>query len=104
MHYLLIYDLAPDYLNRREKFRNEHLNLAWKASENGSLVLGGALQHPTDKAVLLFECDSPDVARSFAKADPYVKEGLVKSWSVRPWTTVVGATSSTPVQPEFLKK
>jgi len=28
---------------------------------------------------------------AFAKADPYVQNGLVKSWKVREWTTVVGA-------------
>ncbi|MCC5913224.1 MAG: YciI family protein [Balneolaceae bacterium] len=100
MHYLLIYDLTPDYLERREKFRDEHLKLAWEAAEKGILILGGALQNPTEKAVLLFDCDTPDVARTFAKADPYVKEGLVKSWSVRPWTTVVGKTASNPVHPK----
>jgi len=27
---------------------------------------------------------------AFAKADPYVKNGLVKSWRVRKWATVIG--------------
>lgn len=29
MHYLLFYDYAPDYLERRAQFREEHLALAW---------------------------------------------------------------------------
>ena len=36
-HYLLIYDLAPDYMERRPEFRKEHLALAWQASERGEL-------------------------------------------------------------------
>ena len=30
------------------------------------------------------------VYEAFAKGDPYVQNGLVKSWKVREWTTVVG--------------
>jgi uncharacterized protein len=98
MHYLLIYDLAPDYLERRGQFRNEHLKLAWDASARGELVLGGALADPVDNAVLLFKGDSPEAAERFVAADPYVKNGLVARWRVRPWTTVVGETASSPVR------
>ena len=99
MHYLLFYDLVPDYLERRAAFRDEHLRLAWKTEAGGTLVLGGALGDPVDEAVLLFEGDSAAVAERFAMADPYVRNGLVARWSVRPWTTVVGAFAATPVRP-----
>ncbi|MDR9410470.1 MAG: YciI-like protein [Balneolaceae bacterium] len=98
MHYLLIYDLAPDYLERRGKFRDEHLKMAWDSNKNGKLVLGGALQDPADQAYLLFEDDSPNSAEEFAKNDPYVKNGIVDSWEVRPWMTVVGKDAANPVR------
>jgi uncharacterized protein YciI len=98
MHYLLIYDVAPDYLARRGDFRSEHLKLAWAAHERGELVLGGALAEPVDGAVLLFSGASPAVAESFAAADPYVRNGLVKHWRVRPWNTVVGRDAAAPVR------
>jgi len=100
MHYLLTYDLAPDYLERRAQFRAEHLRLAWQASDRGEIVIAGALADPIDGAVILFKGDSPDVAERFAAADPYVKNGLVTRWRVRAWTTVVGKDASTPVRPE----
>ncbi len=100
MHYLLIYDLAPDYLEKRPQFRAVHLELAWEASERGELVLAGALADPVDSAILLFKGDSPAAAERFAAADPYVQNGLIKSWRVRPWTTVVGQDASSPVRPE----
>jgi len=75
MHYLLFYEFGEDYLPRRAEFRNAHLEMAWKASERGELVLGGALTNPVDGAVLLFKGDSPEVAEKFAKADPYVTNG-----------------------------
>ena len=98
MHYLLIYDLSPDYLERRGQYRSEHLKLAWDAAAKGDLMLGGALTDPTDNAILLFKGESPAAAEAFVAADPYVKNGLVKSWRVRPWTTVVGDMAATPVR------
>ena len=98
-HYLLIYDLADDYLARRGEFRGVHLNMAWAAHERGELVLGGALGEPVDRAILMFKGESARVAEDFATADPYVTNGLIKSWSVRPWLTVVGDTAMNPVRP-----
>ena len=99
MHYLLMYDLADNYLERRGEFRDEHLKMAWEAQERGEIVIAGALADPFDMAVLMFQGDSPEVAERFAKADPYVAHGLVKSYRVRQWNTVVGDNASTPVKP-----
>ncbi|MDQ3189389.1 MAG: YciI-like protein [Pseudomonadota bacterium] len=90
MHYLLMYDLVPDYVERRALFRTDHLALARAAVARGEAILGGALAEPADQAVLLFSGDSPAAAEAFARADPYVTNGLVTKWRVRPWTTVVG--------------
>lgn len=98
MHYLLIYDVVPDYLERRGAYREEHLALAWKAHEEGHLLLGGALAEPVDGAILLFQGESSAVAEAFAQADPYVRHGVVTRWRVRPWTTVVGAGAAHPVR------
>ncbi|MCE2792770.1 MAG: YciI-like protein [Planctomycetota bacterium] len=97
MHYLLIYHVAGDYLQRREAYRGEHLARALAAVERGELVLGGALSEPADCAVLLFQADSPEPARLFAESDPYVVNGLVQSWEVRPWLTVVGRDAQLPL-------
>ena len=98
-HFLLFYALAPDYLERRAALREAHLEKAWAASANGSLVLGGALANPVDTAVLLFRGESAAVAEAFAAADPYVLNSLVTRWHVREWITVAGETSATPVRP-----
>ena len=100
MHYLLLYDVAPDYLERRVQWRTEHLKLAWQAHARGELILGGALADPVDGAVLFFQGESPAVAERFATEDPYVKQGLVTRWRVRPWTTVVGDGAANPMRPE----
>lgn len=97
MHYLLLYDVVPDYVERRAQYRDEHLRLAHDAHHRGELLLGGALADPADGAVLLFQGDSPDVAQRFAEEDPYVRHGLVTRWRVRQWITVAGHRPSHPV-------
>jgi hypothetical protein len=99
-HFILFYDGAPDYLERRPGFRDAHLKKVWEAHERGELVLAGALADPVDGAVLVFQAESPAVPEAFAKADPYVVNGLVKSWRVREWTTVAGDAAMTPVRPQ----
>lgn len=89
-HYILFYETAPDYMERRPAYRGDHLALARAAHEKGDLVLGGALADPPDGAVLIFKGESDAAARAFAEADPYVKNGLIAKWRVREWTTVVG--------------
>lgn len=100
MHFLLFYDYVPDILERRGPYRADHLKAAWAAHERGELVMAGALAEPVDGAIFLFQCDTPATAERFATGDVYVKNGLVKSWRVRPWTTVVGEQAATPVRPE----
>jgi uncharacterized protein len=97
MHYLLFYDVVPDYVERRAPLRAEHLALGRAAAARGELVLGGALVDPTDGAVLLFRGDSTAVAEAFAAADPYVRHGLVTHWRVRAWATVVGEAAELPL-------
>jgi uncharacterized protein YciI len=100
MHYLLIYELVPDYVNRRAPLRAAHLRHAWASNGRGEMVLGGVLADPVDRAVIMFQGDSPDAARRFAEQDPYVLNGLVTRWEVRQWVTVAGDAPATPVRPE----
>jgi uncharacterized protein len=90
VHYLLFYDVVPDYPTRRMPLRAGHLAYAQEFVDRGELLLGGALANPVDGAVLLFEAESAAVVEGFAAADPYVKHGVVIRWRVREWTTVIG--------------
>jgi hypothetical protein len=99
-HFLLFYEGSPDYLERRPQFRGAHLKYAWAAYERGELVVAGALADPVDGAVLMFAGEVKSIAEDFARADPYVTNGLVERWHVREWTTVIGDLAATPVGPE----
>jgi len=90
-YYALFYHVVDGFVERRLAFREAHLAHARSAAERGELALGGAFAEPADTALIVFRGESPDAARAFAEKDPYVRNGLVQRWEVRPWTVVVGA-------------
>lgn len=69
-HFLLLYDVVPDYAERRAAYRAEHLTMLRAAHRRGELILAGALTDPIDGAVLLFRGETPEAAERFAVADP----------------------------------
>ncbi|MCW2778266.1 MAG: hypothetical protein JWN17_1991 [Frankiales bacterium] len=85
-HLLLEYVLAADYLERRGALREEHLALV---AGRDDLVLAGALD-TADRALLVFRGAVAGSVEAFAKADPYVQQGLVTSWRVTAWNVVAG--------------
>lgn len=73
----------------RAPLRAAHLAHAASAP---ALVLGGALGGGSRPGgLLIFASSNAEIAERFAANDPYVKGGIVRSWSVRPWTVVVDA-------------
>lgn len=90
MYYILFYNTVSDYLEKRAEFREEHLRLAQKEFDSGNLIMAGAVADPADEALLIFNCNSPKIPENFAKNDPYVINGLIANWYVRPWTVVIG--------------
>ena len=98
-YFALSYDVVPNFGERRTAFRELHLRLVRDAHDRGQLVMAGALGQPPDGALLVFRGESPSVAEDFARADPYVREGLVTSWRVRLWTVVVGGDTERAKRP-----
>lgn len=94
MHYLLVYDVVDDYVELRKPHRPAHFGHAQRAYEAGDLVLAGALADPVDQAMFVFR--NSEAATRFAENDPYVRGGIVRSWRVRTWTTVLGDGAQPP--------
>ncbi len=90
-YFALIYYLVDDYLSRRTAFREKHLRLAKEANGIGDLVLAGAFSNPADRALLIFHVKNKTVIEEFIRNDPYVENGLVTRWEIRPWSVVIGS-------------
>lgn len=96
LHFILFYDVVDNFAEKRTPFRGAHLDAVRAAFDRGDLVLAGAFAEPADGAALVFRGASPEAAENFARNDPYVKNGLVTSWRVRKWMTVIGDGASPP--------
>ena len=88
MYYLLFYEIGDDFVDRRTPFRQEHLRLVRQSHQRGELVMSGPLSDMAN-AVLLFKADDSSVPERFAREDPYVKEGVAKSWRVLAWNASI---------------
>jgi uncharacterized protein YciI len=95
-YFVLFYETADNYTERRAPFRSQHLELAREAHARGELLLAGALADPADGAVLVFRTADRSTVEEFARRDPYVLNGAVRKWQVRPWTVVIGNDPSEP--------
>jgi hypothetical protein len=96
MHIVLLYDYVEDYLEKRKPLRGAHFTYAQAYYDRGELALAGAFADQPPGAILVFRGDKQELAEQFAKSDPYVLQGLVKSWRVRLWATVVGDGATLP--------
>ena len=91
MVYLVLeYAYADDYLERRPAYRDKHLALIGEAVDRGEIVLAGPLTDPYDRALIVWAEQARASAEAFVAVDPYVTEGLVLSWQIRPWNVVAG--------------
>lgn len=90
MYWLLFYDYAADYMERRTPIRPEHFAWATEFRERGELVMAGAYAEPPDGAAFVFKCDDKDTLERFVAGDPYKREGLVTGYRIREWTVVLG--------------
>jgi uncharacterized protein YciI len=89
-YFVLEYEVVDNFAERRTPFRPEHLRLVREAHESGELLIAGAVGDPPAGAMLVFRSASIGAAETFAQRDPYVAQGLVRQWRVRPWHVVVG--------------
>ena len=98
-YFALFYETVDDYVARRAAFRHDHLALAREAHARGELLLAGAMADPVDRALLIFRVPDREAVERFVQRDPYVRNGLIKKWEVRPWTVVIGNDPAAPDTP-----
>ncbi|KAL4538404.1 hypothetical protein Ndes2526B_g03292 [Nannochloris sp. 'desiccata'] len=89
-YYVLKYNYVPDILQKRGPYRAAHLDGAKKMADQNKLVMAGALTDPVDGAIFIFRNLSRDDIEAFVKDDPYVQNGLVPAYEIRPYMVVAG--------------
>jgi len=98
MLYAIISEDNENSLEKRLAARPAHLERAKKLVDDGRLILGGP--HPTidsedpgtngfTGSLIVAEFDSLESAQAWADADPYVKAGVYKKVTVKPFKKVL---------------
>jgi len=89
--YLLHYDYVPDVLERRQPYREGHLNLAKDLVAEGRCLSGGPTGPPSMEVPTgaLFVFADKDAAELFVQKDPYVANGIVTDHTIEEWSVVV---------------
>ncbi len=87
-HHILFYDYVADMVERRDPYRQAHLDRLAAQREAGKIVMAGALGDPPHGAAIVFRGVSPEEIEAFALADPYVEADLVTDRRIEPWNVV----------------
>jgi hypothetical protein len=88
-HWALFYDFVPDFMEKRVPLRPAHLELMRQYSARGELVLAGVLKGEAS-SLLVFKAEDAALIEGFVRQDSFFTGGLVTSYRVREWVTVVG--------------
>lgn len=88
--YVIQYDYIADILEKRKPHRDAHLAHIGKQVTEGNVILGGAVDHPPTGALLILRNLSSTEIEQLVKDDPYFINGLVKSYTVKPYIAVAG--------------
>ena len=58
-------------------------------AEEDKMVMAGAFADPVDGALFIFKNVPREEIDAYVQSDPYVVNGLVTGWKIKPWTVVV---------------
>ena len=98
-HYLLRYRYVDGIDAKRGPYRDEHLKRFWVEVDAGRVLLGGGAGDPVSEGIIVWSVDDPQVIHEFVEGDPYTTAGLVTSYDVVPWRTVIGDIADNPLRP-----
>ncbi|MDA8216741.1 MAG: YciI family protein [Dehalococcoidales bacterium] len=80
---------CPDYVERRQAFREEHLARMRRLRDEGKVLLGGAWVDPPDGALIIYQTGSMPEVWALIDNDPYYRAGLWPEVRVREWNVVI---------------
>lgn len=83
MKYVLFYESADDVRAKAPLYAAEH-RARWAVFHaRGVLLMIGPFADPKDGAMAIFT--TSEAAEEFARGDPFVLNGVVRTWHIREW-------------------
>jgi uncharacterized protein YciI len=85
--YVMFYESADDVLVRAPAYAAAHRARLDEFHERGVLLMAGPYSDPHEGAIGIFT--SREAAKEFIKGDPFVLNGVVRSWQIHEWNEVL---------------
>ena len=88
MKYVMTYRAVVDFMPLAQQHYPAHAARVDEFAGRGELLMVGTFDEPMDGAAMgVFT--SREAAEQFIEGDPFVRNGVVAEWSVRPWNEVL---------------
>ena len=88
MKYVMTYRAAEDFLPLAQQHGAAHVARLHEFHDRGVLLMVGTFQEPMNgEAMGVFT--TREAAEEFIAGDPFVLNGVVAHWTVRPWDEVL---------------
>lgn len=87
MKYVLLYETADGALPLARTLFPAHRARADGYKERGVLLMIGTWADPSEGAMAIFTTRAE--AEDFVAEDPFVLQGVIKSWTIREWNEVM---------------
>lgn len=88
--YVVQYEFVENVLEKRAPYRADHLALFRKQVESGNMIIGGAVDHPPTGSLTIFRNLTASEIEQIVQQDPYVINGVVKNYTIKPYIAVAG--------------
>ncbi len=83
MKYVLFYESADDVLAKAPLHFEAHSARGQEFHKRGAMLMYGPFGDPREGAMAVFT--TREAAEEFAEGDPFVLNGVVRSWKIREW-------------------
>jgi len=87
MKYVLLYESADDVLAKAPAQVDAHVARGHEFHARGTLLMFGPFGDPQQEGSMAV-FTSREAAEEFARGDPFVLNGVVRSWQIREWDEV----------------
>lgn len=88
--FVLQYEFVENALEKRAPHREAHLAIFRKQVESGNVIIGGAVEHPPTSSLTIFRNLKAEDIEQIVQQDPYVTNGVVKNYTIKPYIAVAG--------------
>ena len=88
--YVVFYETADDGLAKVPIHFPAHRARWERFRDDGTLLMIGPFADPKEGAMAIFT--TREAAEEFARGDPFVLNGVVRSWHIREWEEAISAS------------